>query len=381
MFSRRSRFGTEENAVFRAVAAARRAGRALLDLTASNPTEVGLSPSAEELARTLSSPEIAVYRPAPLGLPEARAAIAATMGVAPEAVVVTASTSEAYALLFKLLCDPGDAVLVPAPSYPLLDVLAQVECVATRPYALAYDGEWHVDAGRLAEAARATPEARAVVAVSPNNPTGSYLHAEDRARLLATELPLIVDEVFAPYPLEADAPVLPPATEGLVFRLSGLSKLAALPQMKLGFLAIEGDPALAAEAIRRLEHLNDAFLSAGGPAQVAAAPLLALAPSVQDRILARCRANLAALDAAIARAPSLSRARVEGGWYAVVRLPGVRDEEAWALALLDDGVIVQPGWFYDFEGGPFVVLSLITPEREFVEGCARLAACVGAAIA
>ncbi len=376
MLSKRSRFGTEENALFRAVSAARADGRRLLDLTVSNPTEVGLSPSAEELERALAGARIARYRPAPLGLPEARAAIAVAMGTRAERVVVTASTSEAYALLFKLLCDPGDVVLVPAPSYPLLDVIAQLEAVATRRYPLRYDGEWHVDPGGLERGERA----RAIVSVSPNNPTGSYLSREDRDRLLATGLALVVDEVFHPYALETTAPVLAPAERGLVFRLSGLSKLAGLPQMKLGWIVVEGEPALVEEALRRLEHLNDAFLSAGTPVQEGASRLLSLGGEVQGRIRARCRANLAALDRAISGAPALSRPRVEGGWYALVRLPTVRSEEEWALGLLADGVITQPGWFYDFADEGWIVLSLITPEGDFEAGVATLVRHVGRAI-
>jgi alanine-synthesizing transaminase len=378
VFSSRSRFGTEENALFRAVTAARREGRAFFDLTASNPTEVGLSPTAEALERALTSDAIARYRPAPLGLPVAREAIAAFAGTTAARVVVTASTSEAYALLFKLLCDPGDAVLVPAPSYPLLDVLAQLESVTTRSYPLRYDGEWHVDAGGLAAAMG--EDARAIVVVSPNNPTGSYLSPEDRARMLATGRALVVDEVFTPFPLEAPMPITAAAETGLVFRLSGLSKAVALPQMKLGWITIEGEPSLVDEALRRLEHANDAFLSAATPVQVAAPKLLALAGDAQSLILTRCRANLDALDRAIARCPAVSRPRVEAGWYAVVRLPRVRSEEEWALGLLREGVLVQPGWFYDFADEAWAIVSLITPEDVFSAGVDRLVAHVADAL-
>ncbi|MBC7173547.1 MAG: pyridoxal phosphate-dependent aminotransferase, partial [Polyangiaceae bacterium] len=211
-----------------------------------------------------------------------------------------------------------------------------------------------------------------IVAVNPNNPTGSYLRLDERSRLLATGLALIVDEVFLPYALEGSAPSMPAAREGLVFRLSGLSKLVALPQMKLGWIAVEGDDELVRESLRRLEHLNDAYLSAGAPVQEAAPRLLELRGRVQRAILARCRSNLAILDSALSCCPALSRTRVEGGWYALVRLPRVRSEEEWVLGLLDIGVLVQPGWFYDFADEAWVVLSLITPEDAFAAGVAAL---------
>jgi aspartate/methionine/tyrosine aminotransferase len=377
VFSGRSRFGSEENALSRALAEARAEGRAILDLTASNPTLVDLAPSAEAVLPHLARAEVARYRPTPLGLMEAREAVARATSSSAERTLLTASTSEAYALLLKLLTDPGDVILVPSPSYPLLEVLAQLVSLEVRTYPLRSDGEWHVDLAALGDAI--DERVRAIVAVSPNNPTGSYLDRETHDRMLATGLPLIIDEVFQPYALEDEAPAIPSATRGLVFRLSGLSKLVALPQMKLGWASASGEDAMVSEAMRRLEHLNDAFLSASAVVQEGVMGLLELAPEVQERTRRRCRTNLGALDAALV-GTSLGRMRVEGGWYAIVRLPRIRSEEAWVLGLLEEGVLVQPGWFYDFEEEAYVVLSLITPEGEFAEGLARLVAHVEAAI-
>jgi alanine-synthesizing transaminase len=370
MFSARARFSTEENAHTVALRRAREAGVPLLDLTVGDPTSVGLSPARAVLEAALTEHDPSRYHPASLGLPATRAAIADAMGCDPAQVIVTASTSEAYALVIKLLCDPGDSLATARPSYPLVEVLATLEGARVQHYSLRYDGAWYADAAEI-EASIDT-STKALVAVSPNNPTGSYLDADTRDRMLDLGRPLIVDEVFAPFALEGAAPALAPATRGLVFRLSGLSKRVALPQLKLGFIVVEGAPALVGEALRRLEHMNDAFLSASTPTQLAAARLLARGPEVVRAITARCRANLCALDDALAGCPALSRYRVEAGWYAIIRLPEVESEEAWALALLEAGVVVQPGYLFDFEGGAHAVVSLITPEATLRAGLARL---------
>lgn len=382
-FSSRARFHAHENRLTAALADARGRGQPLVDLTESNPTRAGLSPDARALSHALDDRRVAEYEPSPFGLASARTAVAASLtaaGIATRAdqILLTASTSEAYSYLLRLLCDPGDSVLVPAPSYPLLDVLAQLEQVRLIPYPLAYDGEWHVDTAKLASACDATT--RAIVTVHPNNPTGSYLKHDELDALAALGLPIISDEVFADYPLVDDPAraesALLARDRALVFRLGGLSKSVALPQLKLAWTVIDGPEPLAAEARNRLEHIADAYLSPGAQVQLALPRLLALGAPVRERLLARVRTNLAALDHAV-RGTAITRMRVEGGWYAILRVPAVCDDEQWALTLLaDDSVLVQPGYYYDLRGA-HLVLSLIALPAQFAEGVRRLVARVG----
>jgi aspartate/methionine/tyrosine aminotransferase len=294
--------------------------------------------------------------------------------------VLTASTSEAYGFLFKLLCDPGDEVLVPRPSYPLFEHLAQLEGVRAVPYRAAYDGAWHVDVPSVRAAV--SPRTRAIVTVSPNNPTGSYLKRDELDALAAMGLPIVSDEVFASYPLRPDPARAVSALEArgapLVFALGGLSKLAALPQMKAGWVAVAGEPGRVDEALARLEVIADAYLSVSTPVQHALPALLASRGAAHAAIASRTRANLGAIVPALAGSAA-SLLDVEGGWYATVRLPATRSEEAWVLDLLEqDGVHVHPGHFFDFASEAYVILSLLTPEQDFAEGLARLVARVRA---
>jgi alanine-synthesizing transaminase len=378
-FSHRSDLSTTPNAFSQALAAARAAG-SLFDLSSGNPTEQGLGLSEAELCALLAPAGSGVYQPEPFGLWSARAALSADLAargiaVAPAQIMLTASTSEAYAFLFKLLCDPGDVVLVPEPSYPLLDVLARIEGVQLARYALRYDGEWHIDPGSLRAAlAAAGARTRAVVCVNPNNPTGSFLKPDELGLLHGTALPLISDEVFADYaigPAPALASVLARPSEQLTFRLSGLSKELALPQLKLAFTSIAGPEALVRSACARLEHIADAYLSPATPVQLALPELLARRAQVEAPILARVRANHASLlrwlDGSCA-----SVLRAEGGWYAVVRLPGVQSDEDSCLALLrEQRVVAQPGYFFDLPEA-HLVLSLIIVPATFEAGLERL---------
>jgi aspartate/methionine/tyrosine aminotransferase len=382
-FSRRTRIDPRpresENALTRAVAARR--GSTMLDLTVSNPTNAGLPYDGARITAALASPRALVYEPAPLGLPGARAAISAEyaaqgLEVPPGHVAITASTSEAYAILFKTLCDPGDEVLVPVPSYPLLAWLASFEGAVLRTYPLEYAGRWHVDLGALRAAV--SPRTRAIVVVNPNNPTGSYLGTDELEAMLELGLPIISDEVFASYSLtettgRVDSALR--ADRGLVFALSGLSKLVGLPQMKLGWIACGGDARAAAEAIARLETVLDAYLSVGAPVQHALEALLAAGRTTRDAIRARTRGNLARVQR-IAGAPSaITTLDVEGGWYATLRVPETRTDEEWAVALVeDDGVYVHPGYFFDMARGAHLVVSLLTPEGDLEEGMRRIAA-------
>lgn len=379
-FSARSTLELGQNRLTLALTAARARGAELVDLTVSNPTLAGIP--YDGVAEAFAAEAAVVrYEPEPYGLPTARAAVSALfrdrgLDVPAEHVALTCSTSEAYACCFKLLCDPGDEVLVPAPSYPLLEHLGALEHVRLVPYRLGFDGAWFID---LHEVKRAvTSRTRAVALVSPNNPTGSYLKRDELSGLLALGLPLLSDEVFAEYPLVGDArrarSVLE-ATDGLVFALDGLSKLAALPQFKLAWLGIGGSQPLVREALARLEIILDTFLSPNTPVQRALPALLASRGVAVAAIRARLTANLARLQTGT-RGTALTPLRAEGGWYAVVRLPATATDEEWALAALEAGVVVQPGYFFDFEGAPHVVLSLLTPDATFAQGVERLASLV-----
>lgn len=366
-FSRKSALDRRENRLSRLLREVRGRGE-VVDLTASNPTAAGIAYDEEAIVRALGDPRAMAYAPEPLGLWSAREAVAAEMSaegpaVEPERVILTASTSEAYGFLFKLLCDPGDEVLVPAPSYPLLEMLAGFESVQLVPYRLAFDGEWHVDLPTVRSAI--TDRTRAILAVSPNNPTGSYLKRDELEALGELGLPLVSDEVFAPYPVDDHARRVRSALEApgrLCFALGGLSKLAGLPQMKLGWMALGGEPDAVAEATARLELIADAWLSVGTPVQVAAPELLAAAAVTREAIRERVVGNLRWLRAQMGPESPVTVPPVEGGWYLPLRVPATRSDDQWAELLLHDHrVLVHPGSFYDFHQGTWLVLSLLSP--------------------
>lgn len=388
-FSARTSQHDAPNALALAVAAAvmraAAGGPPLLDLTMSNPTAAGIPYDETSILEAISDPRGLVYAPDALGMPAAREAIAQDWtarggDIDASRIALTASTSEAYAVLFKLLCDPGDDVLVPAPSYPLLGFLAAFESVALTTYPLVYAGRWYVDLEALRSAIG--PRTKAIVVVSPNNPTGSYLGEEELEAMLDLGLPIVSDEVFATYPLHGERNEVPKgrvasvvtAKRGLVFALAGLSKLAALPQMKLGWIGVGGEPTLVAQARARLELVLDAYLSVATPVQHALATILATRGTAEDAIRARTRRNLAVVRSTIARAPSATVLDIEGGWYAIVRVPETRSDEEWALELaVRAHVHVQPGYFFDMHRGAHLVVSLLTPEATLAEGMKRIA--------
>jgi alanine-synthesizing transaminase len=386
MFSARLDWQAAQNRLAEREAARRAADRPILDLTVTNPTEVGLSYPGQALANALGDPGIASYEPAPFGLWPARAAVAADFArrgaaVPPGAIALTASSSESYALLFKLLCDPGDVVLVPQPSYPLFEYLARLEGVEPRPYHLTYDGRWRLDFDSLA-----LDGARALCLVNPNNPTGSFLSVEEWARLSALaaehQIPLIVDEVFADYALspavDAAANVAALPLPALTFCLGGLSKGAGLPQMKLGWIAALGPEPLALEALRRLELVCDTYLSVGTPVQRALPALLAAGADLRAQIARRVQANRQRLAATFGRGSPCTLLPAEAGWSAILRLPALMSDEEWALTFIDrDGVLVQPGYFFDLDVGTTVVISLLTHAATLGEGARRIAERVG----
>ena len=386
MFSSRFHWDFHPNRLARALAEKRRAGEPLLDLTQSNPTRAGID-YPPEIVSAFDDPGLLVYDPAPAGARQAREAVAAYYAargqrVEPERILLTASTSEAYAYIFKLLADPGDEVLVPRPSYPLFEFLAAMESVEVRQYPLAYHGGWSIDLDALAAAI--SPRTRAILLVNPNNPTGSYVkrfEVQELKRLCAERgIAIVSDEVFSDYSFAPDperVATLAGLDECLTFAMSGLSKVAGLPQMKLGWIVVSGPAAMRAEAMEKLEWIADTYLSVGTPVQCAAAKLLAAGEQMQGRIRQRTAANLAHARAALAGSAA-NILTVEGGWYIAAQLPRTRTEEDWALDLLQrENVQTQPGFFYDFESEAYLILSLLTEPSVFQEGIARLRNFVG----
>ncbi|MBX3184751.1 MAG: pyridoxal phosphate-dependent aminotransferase [Polyangiaceae bacterium] len=363
-FSRRLAEQLEPSALSRRLARARAAGAVRCDLTSSSPSATGIA-YPEELLEALRASSSARYTPAPLGSLEARRAVAALHeGVSPEDVVLTASTSESYGYLFKLFCDPGCSALAPEPSYPLLSHLARLDAVTLEPYELMYDGAWHLSTAPLAP----SPNARLVIAVSPNNPTGSCLSRAELTRLSALGLPLVSDEVFHAYPFtdEALPSLLDLDLEVPCFTLGGLSKQVGLPGLKVGWMILSGPQKYREEIRQRLALIADTYLSVNAPAEAALPQVLHHGARVAAAIRARVRQNLRALDQALAGS-SMTRLTASGGWSACVRLPATREEEAWALTLLEAGVVSQPAYLYDLPG-PTLVLSLITPPDVWAEG-------------
>lgn len=361
----------------RLAAARADAGEDIVDLTVSNPTRCGFSyPSS--LLQPLASPHGLVYDPDPRGPVVARQAVAVEYDrygadVAPESIILTSSTSEAYSLLFKLLCNPGDVVLTPRPSYPLLDQLARLDAVLPLPFELCAEDDWRPDLSRLETAPERT---RAIILVHPNNPTGNHLHPDDVTRLRSLcrdrGWAMIVDEVFLPYPLDdgpAPATSLAGAGDCLTICLGGLSKAAGLPQLKLGWLTVSGPADTAATTLQRLEYIADAYLSVGAPAASAAPALLDAATAIRQEITERCRRNLDFLRRRAAAQPAVSVPHTGGGWSVVLRLPALADAEDTTIELLRHRrVAVYPGYLFDIPIPGTLVLSLLTPEDRWRRG-------------
>lgn len=383
LYSRRLPWSISLNTFTRLVEEKRRAATPVLDLTVSNPTQVLPRYPHSEIARVYASIADLSYRPHPLGSEQARNEIASLyreLGAFLNAnqIALTASSSEAYALLFKLLCNPHDEALIPVPSYPLFEYLAALESVRTVPYGLIYDGSWSIDFEDLRN--RLSVRSRAIIVVNPNNPTGSFLKPTERELLLQLArtrgIPIISDEVFMGYRFsrEPDVPsTLAGQESALVFCLNGLSKMAAMPQMKLGWIAIGGPIKDREAAVARLELLLDTYLSVNTPVQAVLGELLAIGSENRRVLKSRIAANLKTLEATVTNHP-VHQLHAEGGWSTILRLPNTQSEEAWITRLLEEkNTIVQPGYFFDMPSEPYIVLSLITPEEIFAEGVSRIA--------
>jgi alanine-synthesizing transaminase len=389
VFSSRLTWDLQPNPLTKLLEQKRASGAQIYDLTVSNPTHAGFDYPAEEILNALADPRSLRYDPDPRGLLCAREAILAASSpatppptaatflsrdregaVTPDQILITASTSEAYGYLFKLLCNPGDDILTPRPSYPLFEFLAALESVNVRQYPLRYDGAWHIDFAALEAAI--TDRTRAIVVVNPNNPTGSYLKPDECDRLqticAAHSIAILIDEVFFDYGF-VEAPALT-TPQALTFRMSGLSKSSGLPQLKLGWIIAEGPGHQA--ALGHLELIADTYLSVATPVQLALPRLLAAGEIVRAQIRQRTQTNLAMLRSLTA-GTACQLLNVEGGWSAILQVPRTRSEESLVLTLLGDhNVLVQPGFFFDFESEAFLVISLLTPPDPFVNGIRRL---------
>lgn len=383
MFSHRTEWKLTPNRFTKVQAELRAAGMEVLDLTVSNPTRAGLDYDADAIVNALANPLALDYDPQPKGLAIARSAVAGyyrteheCFDLDPESIILTSSTSEAYSYVFRLLCNPGDEILVPKPSYPLFEFLADLQDVKLVPYPLLYDHGWQIDFPSVYKAV--THHTRALVIVHPNNPTGSYASGNEVTSLNALcreyNMALIVDEVFIDYPHDGAArSTFALNTDVLTFTMSGLSKISGLPQMKVAWVITSGQEEPMQQALARLEVIADTYLSVSAPVQLATPALLEQRKHVQPLLLDRTRTNLMELDEQLARQKACTRLEVEGGWYAVLRVPVTQPDEDLAIDLLRKmSVLVHPGHFYDFSSDGYLVVSLITPQVEFREGIDRL---------
>ena len=382
MFSSRTDWNTTPNRLSGLAAEKHLRGESITDLTESNPTRCDFFYPSEEILSALTEPSIVSYQPEPRGLLSARKAITeyyAAQGIAltPEQIILTSSTSEAYSFLFKLLCNVGDEVVVPRPSYPLFEYLCQLNDITLRYYRLAYDGEWHIDFTSLQE--QFSDRTRALVLVHPNNPTGSYLKQNefDQTCSLASErhFSLIADEVFGSYNISPDvhcANILTSQSFVPLFSLNGISKLLGLPQLKLSWIVVDGNLQQRDEALNRLDIIADTFLSVNTPVQVALPKLLRCSSDIGNQIRLRIQTNYRLLQKVFADS-STSVLRVEGGWYAVLQLPQKYSDDNWAEEILTyQNILVQPGHFFDMEQKSCIVISLLSISSLFGDAILRL---------
>jgi alanine-synthesizing transaminase len=381
MFSRRTDWKLTPNRFTQVQQELLAEGRKMLDLTISNPTRAGLQYDAKAVLDALVDPTAMDYDPQPKGLRSAREAVAGyyverNADVDPESIILTTSTSEGYSYVFRLLCNADDEILVPKPSYPLFEFLADLQDVTLGPYPLLYDHGWQIDFPSLSKAV--TNRTRAVVVVHPNNPTGSFVADEERAALnkfcREHNLALIVDEVFLDYAHDGVGRPTFAVNQGvLTFTLSGVSKISGLPQMKLAWIVTSGPEQAVSAALARLEVIADTYLSMSAPIQLAAPALLDQRHPIQALLRDRVRVNLGRLDRELVKQKSCRRLKVEGGWYAVLRVPVTQSDEDLAIEILRQrSVLVHPGHFYDFPSDGYLILSLITPPENFRQGIARV---------
>jgi len=385
MFSNRTAWNLESNPLSKALSERIASGKPVIDLTESNPTKCSFYFETEQILEALSHPASLQYEPLPQGLLPARNAVSdyyRARGCAMNVndIFLTTSTSEAYSFLFRTLCNPGDEVLIPQPGYPLFNFLADIQDVTAVRYPLIYDYGWQIDFHAMERAI--TPRTRGIIVVNPNNPTGHFCKADDMERLnqlcLGRELALIADEVFLDFYFgKGVLPSFASNNEALTFTMSGLSKISGLPQMKVAWLIATGPEVLKQQAVARLEMIADTYLSMNTPMQLALPVLLELRHNFRQQCAERTRNNLAQLDKLLSTQKLCTRLNLEGGWYAILRVPATGSHEEFALELLNTrGVYVHPGHFYDFPTDGYLVVSLITPELRFAAGMEALVALI-----
>jgi alanine-synthesizing transaminase len=381
MFADRTNWNLKTNRLSEALAKHRAAAKPLLDLIVSNPTRCGFVYDRGSILRSLANPDSLSYEPDPQGLLAARQAVAEYYGahdsvVPVENIILTTSTSEAYSFVFRILCNPGDELLIPEPSYPLFSFLADLCDAKLVGYPLLYDHGWQIDLHALQHAI--TPRTRGIIVVHPNNPTGHFCKADEMRKLneicCSRQIAIIADEVFLDFPLRAMRPSsFSSNAASLTFTMSGLSKIAGLPQMKAAWLVTSGPEEVKAQALSRLEVIADTFLSMNTLVQLAIPGFLELRHGFQNQLLTRVRKNLTKLDAQLAAQSSCSRLELEGGWYAILRVPVTRSDQDLAIEVLNtQEIYVHPGHFYDFPTEGHLIVSLIVPEHDFQEGIKRL---------
>ncbi len=381
MFAKRTNWNMTPNRLSEALAAHRAAAKPLIDLTVSNPTECGFEYDSSAILDALRNSAALAYEPNPRGLESARRAVAGYYAdreetVSAEDIFLTTSTSEAYSYVFRTLCNPGDELLIPSPSYPLFDFLADIQDVSLVRYPLLYDHGWQIDFHVLEQAI--TLRTRGIIVVHPNNPTGHFAKQAEIAKLnsicSAHELAIIADEVFLDFALDGSRAASFAANSGApTFTLSGLSKISGLPQMKAAWLVVSGPQQWKSEALARLEVIADTYLSVNAPVQLAIPRFLEERHGFQKQVMSRVRRNLAELDRQLAAQKVVTRLKAEGGWCVVLRLPAMRSDEDLALTLLNEkGIYVHPGHFYDFSSGRFLIVSLLTPELQITRGMTEI---------
>jgi alanine-synthesizing transaminase len=377
VFADRTNGNLEANPLSEALAQHRASGKPLLDLTISNPTECGFDYDCRAILEALANPASLAYDPDPRGLLDARQAVAAYYAergaeVPVDTIILTTSTSEAYTFVFRTLCNPGDEILIPEPSYPLFAFLADIQDVKLVRYPLDYDYGWQINFHALQQGI--TARTRGVIVVHPNNPTGHFTKPHELEKLneicATRNLAIIADEVFLDFALQDELPFsFVHHAAGLTFTMSGLSKISGLPQMKAAWLITSGPEQLKSQALARLEIIADTYLSMNAPVQWAIPALLDERRPFQKQLLARVRKNIAELDRQLATQKSCARLEAEAGWYAILRVPATRSDEELAIALLNEkNIYVHPGHFYDFPSEGFLIVSLITHEEEFATG-------------
>ncbi len=358
-------------------------GLPILDLTESNPTKCGFEYPTELITKAITQSDNFIYEPSPKGQLHAREAIVSyylLQGITldTEQIFLTSSTSEAYSFIFRLLCNPGDSVAIPSPSYPLFGFLGDLNDIELQPYELRVDQNWEIDFPSLEQLI--STRTKAILLVNPNNPTGSYIQQEEMGKLTKLsqekELALISDEVFFDYSFSSiQKTSLASNDQTLSFSLNGLSKILGLPQMKLGWIIINGPDRLKKEAIERLEVIADTYLSVNTPIQNALPQILPLRNQIQEQIKNRVQTNFEFLKALLSTHSQTEILNIDGGWYTILKIEGIEDEDAWTLQLLKEkGVLIHPGHFYNFSQSGYFVISLLTPAHTFQEGLKKVLA-------